>query len=68
MKTQLCEQLSTGTNPFESKHVKFNKDFGYNLLENSMNKKILICNYPFINYEPFQVFLLLNKGFLYKEC
>ena len=62
MKTQLCEQLSTGTNPFEAKNVKFHKDFNYNLLDSANNKRIIISNYPFLNYGPLQVFsfILLN--------
>ena len=55
MKTQLCEQLSSGTNPFDLKFVKFYKDFGYGLLDSTSNKRVLISNYTFLNYGPLQV-------------
>lgn len=63
MKSQLCEILSSGANPFEYKNVKFQKDFSYSLLESEKNKKVLISNYLFLNYGPFQVisFKFCNK-------
>jgi len=65
MKTQLCEQLSSGTNPFEAKYVKFNKDFNYGLLEQTTNKKVLISNYQFLTYGPLQVLIFGRKNLNY---
>lgn len=72
MKGDLCEQLSTGNNPFDSRSMKvlninfklnFNFDFEANE-ESKNSKKIILCNYAMSFYGPLKVFRLILNIFI----